>query len=283
MNIKVSSTIILASLLFLGASLYCITFLNVDQYDEEFAYEASGYAQASRCSLQNIQNWSCGTACQINPGVTDIKAFYNSTHQIQGYTAYDQNKNMIIAAFRPTVTDLNTLIDLDYFQIKYASCNGCEVHRGFLLAWKDLQNQVLTSISELANTYPNAKVGVFGHSLGGALAVLASIDINNDVKHVDYLYTFGQPRVGNKKFAKYFNERIGNIYRLIHNRDLIPHVPLRVMGFYHEGTEVWYDEPNTSYEVCDFEKDNNKCSDKLHSFTMKDHCYYMGRDICEDC
>lgn len=55
------------------------------------------------------------------------------------------------------------------------------------------------------------------------------------------------------------------------------------MGFYHEGTEVWYTEDNNDYKVCTFDKEDKKCSDKLIDYTMSDHCNYLGRNICTDC
>jgi predicted lipase len=38
---------------------------------------------------------------------------------------------------------------------------------------------------------------VNGHSLGGALAILAAVDIKLHFGRVNSVYTFGQPRVGN--------------------------------------------------------------------------------------
>jgi predicted lipase len=50
-----------------------------------------------------------------------------------------------------------------------------------------------------------------GHSLGGALAVLAAYDIRAAAHALGIdlrvtCYTFGQPRVGNHAFAKDFSE-----------------------------------------------------------------------------
>lgn len=52
-----------------------------------------------------------------------------------------------------------------------------------------------------------------GHSLGGALATLAAIDIQTASKCRDQMdiscYTFGAPRTGNHAFAWDFNEKVG--------------------------------------------------------------------------
>ena len=51
---------------------------------------------------------------------------------------------------------------------------------------------------------PAAPVLVLGHSLGGAIAMLAALDlVEHNVSNVK-MVTFGQPRVGNDVFAAYF-------------------------------------------------------------------------------
>lgn len=53
------------------------------------------------------------------------------------------------------------------------SCDGCEVHAGFLDSYKTLAPQIL---SALAYIQPD-QVHVTGHSLGAALGVLAAADL----------------------------------------------------------------------------------------------------------
>ena len=54
-----------------------------------------------------------------------------------------------------------------------------------------------------------------GHSLGGALAVHAAMDVLiTDIRPDSEfkIYTFGQPRVGNKKFEGYLKSRVRDAY-----------------------------------------------------------------------
>ena len=51
------------------------------------------------------------------------------------------------------------------------------------------------------------------------------------------MYTFGQPRVGNPTFAAAFAAVVDE-YRVVHWRDLVPHLPLELMGYAHPPTEV---------------------------------------------
>ena len=98
------------------------------------------------------------------------------------------------------------------------------VHRGFQLAlnqvWDDVHNRVMA----YRQKRPHSEVCVTGHSLGGALAVLAfsrfaDVDMS--------LYTFGCPRVGNAAFRQRVLSNMGRgIYRYVNYNDAVAHVPL---------------------------------------------------------
>jgi len=65
-------------------------------------------------------------------------------------------------------------------------------------------------------------------------------------------------------------------YRLTHHRDPVPHVPLQSMGFQHVGTEVFYDEDNDSYKVCDGSGEDSSCSNQYWAETsISDHLSYL--------
>ncbi|AUX40457.1 uncharacterized protein SOCE26_018580 [Sorangium cellulosum] len=86
---------------------------------------------------------------------------------------------------------------------------------------------------------------ITGHSLGGALAVLAAALIYSDEELKELrpllrgIYTFGQPMVGDRAFAKTFERQFGSkLFRHIYNRDVVPHMPPRSAGrFEHFGQE----------------------------------------------
>jgi triacylglycerol lipase len=67
--------------------------------------------------------------------------------------------------------------------------------------------------------------------LGGALATLAvaKLRYEND-KPIYGLYTFGQPRAGNRDFERTFNN------------DVVPRIPLRLMKYSHVGTFIFFDQ-----------------------------------------
>ncbi|WP_437796736.1 lipase family protein [Sorangium sp. So ce693] len=82
-----------------------------------------------------------------------------------------------------------------------------------------------------------------GHSLGGALAVLAAAEIHRDPllaplqRKVRGIYTFGQPMVGDAVFAQTCDDRFGEkLFRHVYRRDVVPQFPPITMGkFAHSG------------------------------------------------
>ncbi|MEO8498912.1 MAG: lipase family protein [Planctomycetota bacterium] len=68
-------------------------------------------------------------------------------------------------------------------------------------------------------------VWITGHSLGGALAVLAAarLKLQGITPHV---YTYGQPRVGLGEFAERFHPELPDrLWRFINQSDVVPRVP----------------------------------------------------------
>lgn len=99
---------------------------------------------------------------------------------------------------------------------------GGQVHNGFkqllLEAWGEIEHQ-LRSLS--------GPVYYTGHSLGGALAVLAASLIAPEA-----VYTFGSPRMGNAHFVKSMKHI--KIHRMVNPRDIVTSVP-PIPGMMHVG------------------------------------------------
>lgn len=85
----------------------------------------------------------------------------NKTMNAGGYIGYSPSQDAITVIFRGTVPWLikNWITDIDTVKVDYPLCpSGCKVHKGFYLAFKELQDQVITQFSLLKAKYPNAKV-----------------------------------------------------------------------------------------------------------------------------
>lgn len=129
-----------------------------------------------------------------------------------------------------------------------------------------------TEIQKLTALYRNAKIYVTGYSLGSALATIAALDIHNLFGHVDQLYTYGEPRVGNEAFASYITSSLPERWRVIHYADIVPHVPPQLpIPYAHFAYEIWYDKGMKTFKQCGAEE--FRCSKSLlpTSWTTSDH------------
>jgi len=134
--------------------------------------------------------------------------------------------------------------------------------------------------------HPVASMLYTGHSLGGALATYAAVDVPEVLGPFNevYFYTFGSPRTGNQAFTDHVMTLQRNYYRVTHAADTVPHLPSTAQGFNHAGTEAWY--PNAglgqTYQLC-FNKvgtpENAQCADTVLSTNLNDHMQYVGIDL----
>ncbi|MCD7469626.1 hypothetical protein HAX54_008768 [Datura stramonium] len=125
-----------------------------------------------------------------------------------------------------------------------------QVHSGFLSAYDSVRIRLISLVKKAIGYRdddldpPNKwHVYVTGHSLGGALATLLALELSSSqlAKRGAIcvtMYNFGSPRVGNKKFAEVYNEKVKDSWRVVNHRDIIPTVP-RLMGYCHVAQPVY--------------------------------------------
>jgi len=104
-----------------------------------------------------------------------------------------------------------------------------EIHKGFMKAYDRIGAQVLADVNRLV---PDTK-GLYltGHSLGGAMAQIASTQLERD--NLAACYTFGAPRVGDLSFDRLV---VCPHYRLVNGWDLVTTMPPPIFTSYrHTG------------------------------------------------
>jgi triacylglycerol lipase len=102
---------------------------------------------------------------------------------------------------------------------------GARFHFGFMSAldevWEGLKNAVDAAVAR-----KERPVWVTGHSLGGALALLAAWRLEQQFVTVHQVYTFGAPMVGNEAAAKAFESAFaGRVFRFVDTSDFVPRLP----------------------------------------------------------
>ena len=104
------------------------------------------------------------------------------------------------------------------------------VHEGFRKEARKILDQIFDWVSEPANH--GKDIYVTGHSLGAAMALYVTQELEFAGYNVVKLFTFGQPRLGNRD---YVNQIKTDHYRFVNCNDFVTHVPPAAMQFVHHG------------------------------------------------
>lgn len=97
-----------------------------------------------------------------------------------------------------------------------------KVHSGFWEAFQHVKDDIVQCLDLPANK--KLPVYIAGHSLGGALAVVATYCLTSD--RIAACYTFGGPRVGNLQFGQSIRPPV---YRVVNSSDIVTRVPPGVL------------------------------------------------------
>ncbi|MCJ1307792.1 hypothetical protein MMC25_001440 [Agyrium rufum] len=235
----------------------------------------------------------CASRCQEFPDFELIRTWNTGPLMADssGYIAVSHSPTnpRIIIAFRGTYSVANTIIDLSTIPQEYVpypgdgdedeptagtlkgiigsirnhkrdleptleKCENCTVHAGFMTSWRVTRSEILADLEETVATYPTYQVELVGHSLGGAVAALASLDLQSrgwDPR----VTTFGEPKVGNDGLVRYIdkafkadsdNESEQMYRRVTHVEDPVPLLPLREWGYQMHAGEVYISKQSSS-------------------------------------
>ena len=190
----------------------------------------------------------------------------------QGFVA--EGDDFVIVAFRgtelpvPALNPLKTLrtlrgslmdslTDARFGLAEVPGLGRGRVHGGFLAAL----NEVFDQLRDLAG--PGRALWLTGHSMGGALAILAAAQLPN----VQGIYTFGTPSVGDADFGAALQERV-RLFRFVHGDDWVTRLlaSSSIFGeFETEGTIVGFDREG---RLRTGDAPSNGITDRFKSFLL---------------
>jgi hypothetical protein len=253
-----------------------------------------------------------------------------------GYIALDHGKNRVIVAFRGTYSIANTVVDLSTVPQAYVpypgeggeeeartfmdvsrefvegiaghakrdvndmeeppKCDNCTVHMGFHASWIHTRPHVLPELEKAKAFFPDYQLTLVGHSLGGAVAALAGLDLL--ARGYDpQITTFGEPRTGNAALAKYIDFRFElndeipendtrlQYRRVTHIDDPVPLLPLSEWGYNMHAGEIFISKPSLSPDIADIihckgDNDANCISGQDSTVTVNDQAL-RKRDLID--
>lgn len=167
------------------------------------------------------------------PGVDRSFSELRASRTFFGYVADDRRTGARVIVFRGTLQPVEWVRNIQAVQSPFDTGGGASafVHSGFLQIYGSLEVEQGGTRRPLSSALPDllgARDTVFiGHSLGGALATLAGVDIARRApQRADSLHvtTFASPRVGNPGFAA-LAQSVGRIVRVCNVVDPVTEAP----------------------------------------------------------
>jgi hypothetical protein len=196
-------------------------------------------------------------------------SLYFTFKDTQAYIMYDDSN--IVLSFRGTELlnpkDWSTDFKVELVPMRAHSADGAGespepdessrklqpmVHKGFMMALGlsesneaySAYSMICAALNKLKHDNPQRHIWVTGHSLGAALAsvFVAQLILDDDqlLSHFGGIFTYGQPRSGNKEFCKLFEEmkEKGMVFRVVNKSDLVTKVPMKILEYMHHGEKL---------------------------------------------
>ncbi|KAK7331071.1 hypothetical protein VNO77_25282 [Canavalia gladiata] len=273
-----------------------VGFDNSIKREDPNKYNATLSIMASKVSYENKAFFQSIVVDRWKMELVDCRDYWNDYQEkatTQGFILLDKREedDTYVVAFRGTepfdADAWSTDIDFSWLELP----NFGKTHAGFMKAlglqielernivgWpKEIENDerpprayyaIRDLLKNRLEANNKANFIVTGHSLGGALAILfpAVLMLHDEtflLERLQGVYTFGQPRVGDKTFANYMKQNLKHYqikyYRFVYCNDIVPRLPFdnKFMMFQHFGICLYYDrtykgqkmveEPNKNY------------------------------------
>ena len=271
---------------------YETTSYETTSYTNAFGLKATYFSAAAYCPEKDVDNWSCYWCSKV-PNFNIIETFWDNKTSTFCYFGKYNNSNDYVLAFEGSQDNRDLIIDLQIAQlVPYKHYPDAKVHAGFWKSYLAIADEVhkLLTLHKVNNLF------VTGHSLGGALATIASLDIVEElgINNVSMI-SLGAPRVGNGGYANLYSSMLNNYYRLTHASDTVVHLPYMYLNYRHIPHEIFYPKRGLQtpeaypkrvsfviYDPLEYVEcetaESLKCANGRANYPLNfsDHAYYMN-------
>ncbi|KAJ1306650.1 hypothetical protein OPQ81_007645 [Rhizoctonia solani] len=223
------------------AGVTALTATQIAAYKPYTLLTRAGYCPASKTAT-----WSCGTPCTALSGFVPFASGGDGVTTPYWYVGYYPAISSVVVANQGTDPSkfVPLLIDGDFGLDAFDSAlfpglpTTLKAHGGFLDAQGRGATAKLNAVKKALAAHPGATVTTVGHSLGGAISLLDAVYFKTQISGVKLkVVTYGQPRVGNPAFASYVDANLPDVSRINNEKDIVPIVPGRGLGFAHASGE----------------------------------------------
>lgn len=182
-----------------------------------------------------MRDSSRDTLSSVFKGVKEVPDFYSDT-DTGAYAFSILKERTLYFVFRGTNDAQDALVNINVARVPFfegLKQSHIKVHAGFKKQFDALKEPILKTLTKYMKHVET--VQFVGHSLGGALATLFAGHVArfhrgyvDEFKHEIKVicHTFGSPRVGNKHFARWFQENVSDCARMMNREDPVAQMPL---------------------------------------------------------
>lgn len=168
-------------------------------------------------------------------------------------------------------------------------CTNCTVHTGFYTSWLNTRPYIVPHLNALKRQYPEYQLHLVGHSLGGAVAALAALELEGSGWGT-IITTFGEPMIGNHALMNFidgvfgldeedYNGMTRRYRRVTHVGDPVPLLPLKEWGYRSHAGEIFIGKGDLQPEAQDIHLCYGDEDTNCITGSDGDNLWFKGVDI----
>ncbi|KDN47053.1 hypothetical protein RSAG8_03830, partial [Rhizoctonia solani AG-8 WAC10335] len=255
----------------------------------------ASFASAAYCSAAST--WTCAQ-CKNLPGFVPYSTGGDGDAVPKWYVGWWPAQSTVVVGHQGTnpaqleslLTDAEVAMGSLSTSLFPGVSSSVKAHDGFMKAQADTATTILAAVKTLLTAHSASKVLAIGHSLGGAIATLDALYFKLNLPSTVSIkaVTFGLPRVGNQDFANLIDSKITDFSHVTHEKDLVPIIPGRFLGYVHPSGEK-HIAAGSWYACVGQDNTNADCSTgavpNIFDGNTQDHAgpydgVYIGSDYC---
>ncbi|KAG9285654.1 hypothetical protein G9A89_009294 [Geosiphon pyriformis] len=213
------------------------------------------FAQITNCKSKSV-------------GKISARAVASETALLFGFAGDEDHLNEYLNSSGSTLTE-------------YPGIPGAKVHAEFYKNYKLWEQGILSKAVKVISQRPEMSVFLIGYSVGGVYAQLAALGLSTALKTPNklYVFTYGQPRVGNPVLAAAI-EKSAKVIRFTFGHDTVPRLPVEYesQSYTHSGVEVYTSGVDATPNWCPIDKssgglstESKECINKADTKVETDH------------